>query len=44
MFSDAWASLQKAVMILPGALALAALLWLALAARTRRREGAPGTI
>jgi MFS family permease len=44
MFSDAWASLQKAVMILPGALALAALLWLALAARTRRREGAPGTV
>lgn len=44
MFSDAWTSLQKAVMILPGALALAALLWLTLAARTLRRESSPGWI
>jgi MFS family permease len=34
--SDRWESLQKAAMILPGALAVAAVLWLSLALRTRR--------
>jgi MFS family permease len=33
-FSDAWGSLQKAVLILPGALLVGAVLWLALAFRT----------
>ncbi|HUL51117.1 MAG TPA: MFS transporter [Candidatus Nitrosotalea sp.] len=33
--SDHWQSLQRAALILPGALVLAAALWLALAARTR---------
>jgi MFS family permease len=33
--SDSWASLQKAVMILPGALGVAALLWLVLALKTK---------
>ena len=41
--SDRWQSLQKAVMILPGALGVAALLWLTLALKTRRRVSA-GTI
>jgi hypothetical protein len=35
-FSDAWGSLQKAVLILPGALLVGAALWLALALRTIR--------
>ena len=35
--SDSWGNLQKAVMILPGALAVAALLWLVLALKTERR-------
>jgi len=34
--SDAWNSLQKAVLILPGALLIGAALWLALALRTAR--------
>ena len=33
-FSDAWGSLQKAVLILPGALLVGAVLWLVLAFRT----------
>ncbi len=33
--SDSWGSLQKAVMILPGALGVATLLWLALALKTK---------
>lgn len=36
--SDAWQSLQKAVLILPGVLVVGALLWLALAARQARRR------
>jgi hypothetical protein len=41
-FSDAWGSLQKAVLILPGALLVGGVLWLALALRTTRdvRAGA----
>lgn len=35
--SDHWGNLQKAVMILPAALALAAALWLMLALRTKRK-------
>jgi hypothetical protein len=34
--SDHWGSLQKAVLILPGALLVGGLLWLALAFKTRR--------
>jgi sugar phosphate permease len=34
--SDSWGSLQKAVMILPGALGVAALLWLTLALKTKQ--------
>jgi MFS transporter, Spinster family, sphingosine-1-phosphate transporter len=39
--SDAWNSLQKAVLILPGALLVAAALWLALAMNTLRASRAP---
>jgi MFS family permease len=38
--SERWHNLQKAVLILPGALLLAALLWLVLAVRTRRSRPA----
>jgi len=34
--SDHWGSLQKAVLILPVALCVAAVLWLALALKTRK--------
>jgi len=37
--SDRWHSLQKAVLILPAMLVVAAVLWLALAVRTLRRRG-----
>ena len=37
--SDRWHSLQKAALILPGALAVAAAFWLVLAARTKRASG-----
>jgi MFS family permease len=40
--SDHWRSLQQAVMILPGALGVAAALWMALALKTRRRDEHPG--
>jgi sugar phosphate permease len=36
--SDHWHSLQRAVLILPGALLVAAALWLALAVKTRRAQ------
>ena len=36
--SEHWRSLQKAVLILPGALLVAAALWLALAVKTRRAQ------
>jgi MFS family permease len=36
--SDRWHSLQKAVLILPGAIGIAAALWLALAVKTRRTK------
>jgi MFS family permease len=35
--SDYWGSLQKAVMILPGALGVAAVLWISLALKTKRK-------
>jgi hypothetical protein len=37
--SDHWGSLQKAVLILPAALAVAAILWVALALKTKRPAG-----
>lgn len=40
--SDRWQSLRAAVMILPGALVIAALLWAALALKTRRATTPPG--
>jgi len=39
--SDRWQDLQKAVLILPGALCVAAVLWLTLAVKTRRVRTAP---
>ena len=39
--SDHWGSLQKAVMILPGALGVAAVLWISLALKTKRIRTQP---
>jgi MFS transporter, Spinster family, sphingosine-1-phosphate transporter len=39
--SDSWGSLQKAVLILPVALLICAILWLALAIRTVKRNAVP---
>jgi MFS family permease len=41
--SDAWGSLQKAVLLLPGAVLLAAIFWLGLAVRTLRQRNEAAT-